>query len=84
MTELSAAEVVGTDLCFGLGLSIVGSGIHLSAGNYDAVLLIKLAIGGVLGALTGSALAGHVAQRPLRIALLLTLIALGVRLAWQP
>ncbi len=83
MTELSPAEVVGTDLCFGLGLSIVGSGIHLSAGNYDAVLLAKLALGGVLGALTGSALAGHVAQRPLRIALLLTLIALGVRLAWQ-
>ena len=83
MTELSPAEVVGTDLCFGLGLSIVGSGIHLSAGNYDAGLLINLAIGGVLGALTGSALAGRVAQRPLRIALLLTLIALGVRLAWQ-
>ena len=83
MTRLSAAEVVGTDLCFGLVLSLIGSGIHLSAGNYDAALLTKLAVGGVLGALTGSALAGRVAQRPLRIALLLTLIALGVRLAWQ-
>ncbi|MBV8811780.1 MAG: sulfite exporter TauE/SafE family protein [Acidobacteriaceae bacterium] len=83
MTNLSTAEVVGTDLSFGLGLSLVGSGIHVSAGNYDSALLAKLAIGGVLGALTGSASAGRVAQRPLRIALLLTLIALGLRLAWQ-
>src|SRR5262249_36503300 len=37
-TPLAAAEVVGTDLCFGLGLSGVGSIIHFGAGNYDSTL----------------------------------------------
>ncbi len=82
-TKLNAAEVIGTDLCFGLGLSAVGSAIHLGAGNYDPALLLKLVIGGLCGAFTGSLLAGRIAQRPLRIALLLVLIALGCQLAFQ-
>src|SRR5579875_3673448 len=83
MTPLTAAEVVGTDLAFGLILSLAGSFIDLGAGNYNPALLLKLAIGGVCGALTGSMLAGRVAQRPLRIGVLLMLIVLGCRLAFQ-
>jgi hypothetical protein len=83
MTPLTAAEVIGTDLCFGLGLSIAGGAIHLSAGNYDLSLLTNLAIGGIFGAITGSMLATRVNQRPLRIGLLLVLILLGCRLAFQ-
>jgi uncharacterized membrane protein YfcA len=81
VTPLTAAEVIGTDLCFGLGLSGVGSLIQVSAGNYDGALLLKLLTGGIVGAVTGSILAGRVAQRPLRVALLLTLIVLGCQLA---
>jgi hypothetical protein len=81
LTPLTAGEVIGTDLCFGLGLSAVGSFIQVAAGNYDGALLLKLAIGGVVGALTGSTLAGRIPQRPLRIALLLILIVLGCQLA---
>jgi uncharacterized membrane protein YfcA len=81
MTPLGAAEVIGTDLCFGLGLAATGSVIQLGAGNYDGALLLKLVVGGLCGALTGSALAGRIAQRPLRVALLLVLIVLGCRLA---
>lgn len=80
-TKLTAAEVVGTDLCFGLCLSAVGSLIQLGAGNYDGALLFKLVIGGLCGAFTGSFLAGRIAQKPLRVALLLTLVALGWQLA---
>jgi hypothetical protein len=83
LTPLTAAEVIGTDLAFGLILSLAGSIIHIGAGNYDAALLLKLAIGGVCGALTGSMLAGRVAQRPLRIGLLIALMVLGCRLAFQ-
>jgi uncharacterized membrane protein YfcA len=83
MTPLTAAEVIGTDLAFGLILSLAGSIIDFGAGNYDSALLLKLAIGGVCGALTGSMLAGRVAQRPLRIGLLIMLIVLGCRLAFQ-
>jgi hypothetical protein len=81
VTPLSAAEVIGTDLCFGLGVSAIGSFIQIGAGNYDGALLLKLAIGGIAGAITGSMLAGRIAQRPLRVALLLALIVLGCQLA---
>ncbi len=80
-TRLTAAEVVGTDLCFGLGLSAVGGLIHVGAGNYDGPLLLKLVIGGVFGAITGSMLAGRIAQKPLTVALLIVLFAIGCQLA---
>jgi len=81
MTPLTAAEVVGTDLCFGLVLSTIGGLIQVAAGNYDGPLLLKLVIGGLCGAFTGSMLAGKIAQRPMRVALLLALIVLGTQLA---
>ena len=80
-TPLTAAEVVGTDLCFGLGVSLVGSIIQIGAGNYELALLGKLVVGGLIGAFTGSLLAGRIAQRPLRVGLLLALIILGCQLA---
>lgn len=80
-TRLTAAEIVGTDLCFGLGLSTVGGLIQVSQGNYDAALLTKLVIGGLCGAFSGTMLAGRIAQRPLRVALLVTLVVLGFQLA---
>ena len=81
LTKLSAAEVVGTDLCFGLIVASIGSAIQLSAGNYDGSLLLKLVIGGVLGAFTGSLLAGKLAPVPLRVAVLAMLVVLGSQLA---
>ena len=81
LTPLSAVEVIGTDLCFGLGVSFVGSVIQVGAGNYDGLLLLKLIAGGLCGAACGSMLSGKIAQRPLRVCLLLTLIALGCQLA---
>jgi hypothetical protein len=83
MTSLTAAEVVGTDLCFGLVLSSIGGMIQVAAGNYNGPLLLKLVIGGLCGAFTGSLLAGKIAQRPMRVALLLTLIVLGSQLAFR-
>lgn len=83
MTRLTAAEVVGTDLCFGLALSLIGSSFQLTVGNYDAHLLTQLAIGGVAGAIAGSMLAGKIAQKPLRVGLLLTLILIGGQLCWR-
>ncbi len=81
LTPLTAAEVVGTDLCFGLGVSFVGSMMQVSTGNYDLALLIKLVAGGLCGAFIGSFLAGRIPQRPLRFALLSMLIMLGLQLA---
>lgn len=80
-TKLEAVEVIGTDLCFGLGGSFLGGAIQFQAGNYDATLLLKLLAGGVCGAICGSLLSGKIAQRPLRVGLLMVLIFLGYQLA---
>lgn len=83
MTTLPAAEVIGTDLCFGLAVAFVGSGFEISVGNYDPHMLLLISTGGVVGAVAGSMLTGKVAQRPLRIGLLLVLIALGAQLCYR-
>jgi uncharacterized protein len=80
LTKLDAAQVVGTDICFGLGLSIVGSGIQIFAGNYNALVLEQLLIGGAIGALTGGFLALRVPSRPLKWALAVWLAFLGFQL----
>ena len=83
LTKLSAAEVVGTDLCFGLVISSIGSAIHLSAGNYDSSLLLKLVIGGIFGAVSGSLFAGRIAPLPMRRAILVMMVLLGTQLAFH-
>jgi uncharacterized protein len=83
LTPLSAARVVGTDLFFGLCLSLIGSGFQLSAGNYDLAILTKLAIGGVVGAFTGTYVAAITPQKAFRVVLSLWLITLGAQLCWS-
>ena len=39
LTSLSAAQVVGTDLAFGLVFSVIGTGVHMVGGTYDSALL---------------------------------------------
>ncbi|MGP0074768.1 MAG: sulfite exporter TauE/SafE family protein [Bryobacteraceae bacterium] len=83
MTPLSAARVVGTDLFFGLCLSLIGGGFQLSAGNYDLAILTQLVIGGIFGAFAGTYLAAVTPQRAFRIVLSIWLITLGVQLCWS-
>ena len=79
-TKLAPAAVVGTDVAFGLGLSLVGGGVLLSSGHTDAALLPGLLAGGVVGALAAPFVALRVPQRPLRIGLLLWIAFLGTTL----
>jgi uncharacterized membrane protein YfcA len=83
MTPLSAARVVGTDLFFGLCMSMIGGGFQLSAGNYDLAILTQLVIGGVFGAFAGTYVAAITPQRAFRIVLSIWLITLGVQLCWS-
>ncbi len=83
ITPLTAARVVGTDLFFGLCVSLIGSGFQLSAGNYDLGILTQLIIGGVVGAFAGTYLAAITPQRAFRVVLSLWLITLGIQLCWS-
>jgi uncharacterized membrane protein YfcA len=83
LTELPLPRVVGTDVLFGLVLSIVGGGFHLFAGHVETAILIRLTIGGVVGALIGANLLSVLPARPLRVALSAWLACLGIQLCWQ-
>ncbi|WP_213806390.1 sulfite exporter TauE/SafE family protein [Granulicella sp. dw_53] len=83
LTSLTATQVVGTDLAFGLVIAVVGTGVHLIGGHYDAILLAKLAAGGVVGGLIGSGAAPKIPNRNLRFALSLWLLFIGLQFCYQ-
>jgi len=83
LTKLDASEVVGTDLCFGLALSLVGGGIHAALGTLNVPVLINLSVGGVAGAVVGTMLASRMPSRQLRFALSIVLVLLGAQLCWK-
>ena len=77
LTSLTPAQVVGTDLCFGLVVSSIGGAWHLSAGDYNSILLRGLALGGLAGVLLGAWLSSVLPARPLRAALSVALFWSG-------
>ena len=83
MTDLSAAQVVGTDLAFGLSIAVVGTGVHMIGGQYAGTLLGKLAVGGILGGIVGTGAAPRIPNRSLRLALSLWLTGIGLDFCYQ-
>lgn len=83
LSSLDAAKVVGTDLAFAFCMTLTGTGIHFSGGHFDTGLLVRLIIGGVLGAIAGSAVAPRVPARQLRLALSVCLVLLGFSFCYR-
>lgn len=83
MTSLQPSQVVGTSILYGLVLSLIGGGFHLSAGHYDGTILWQLLTGGLVGVFAGANLSAMLPARPLRIALSLCLSGLGLQLCWK-
>lgn len=82
-TPLAAATVVGTDLVFGLALSLAGGGMHVAFGSWDPLLLAKLVGGGLVGVALGTRIASWVPSHVLRVGLLLWLTYLGSHMTYQ-
>ncbi|HZU08442.1 MAG TPA: sulfite exporter TauE/SafE family protein [Pseudacidobacterium sp.] len=83
LTNLTATEVVGTDLAFGLCLSILGGGLHLLVHTPDTALLWKLLIGGVAGAIAGTLVAPRLPHKQLRLVLTAWLLLIGLQFCYQ-
>lgn len=83
LTSLTPAQVIGTDMMFGLVLSLLGGGLHVSMGHFSAAILWKLIAGGLVGAFAGANLSAILPSRPLRVGLSLWLSALGLQLCWK-
>ncbi len=82
-SSLDAAKVVGTDLAFAFCMTLAGSGLHFAAGLFDSGLLARLVAGGVLGAVAGTWVAPKVPNRPLRLALSVCLVLLGLSFCYR-
>jgi hypothetical protein len=82
-TSLIPAEVVGTDLAFGLLLSIFAGGIHASMTGVPWMMLGKLLVGGIPAVLIGTQLISVVSPRKMRLVLCLWLVYIGGQLSWR-
>ncbi len=82
-TSLLPSEVVGTDLAFGLLLSIFAGGIHASMTGIPWLIVGKLLAGGIPAVLIGTQLVSIVSPRKMRLALCLWLIYIGGQLSWR-
>lgn len=83
MTTLAPAAVVGTDLVFGLVVSLIGGGVNAALGNLNSKVLLQLLAGGVPGAILGGYLAGRVPSKQLRMGLSGAMAALGASLFYR-
>jgi uncharacterized protein len=82
-SEMTPAQVVGTDLLFGLVLAVIGSAFHWSFGSVSLPILFQLLLGGVPGVVVGCLLAPKVPANKLRTAVAMIAIFAGLQLVWS-
>ena len=82
-SEMPPAQVVGTDLLFGLVLAVIGSAFHWKFGSISGSALRELLTGGIPGVLIGCAVANKVPARKLKVAIALIAIFAGLQLVWS-
>lgn len=79
-SNMPAAQVVGTDLVFGIVLAAVGAMFHFSFGSVSIPALKDLVLGGIPGVLLGCMLAPKVPSRKLRLIIAGIAMLLGVQI----
>ena len=82
-SEMTPAQVVGTDLLFGLVLAVIGSAFHWGLGSISLPVLSQLLLGGVPGVVLGCLLAPKVPAKKLRTAVAVLAIVAGLQLVWS-
>lgn len=82
-SEMDPAQVVGTDLLFGLVLALIGGAIHWTFGSVSTHLLAQLLLGGIPGVILGCVLAPKLPARKLKMAVALIAICAGLQLVWS-
>jgi uncharacterized protein len=81
-SEMTPAQVVGTDLLFGLVLAVIGSAFHSSFGSISMPILFELLLGGVPGVVLGCLLARRVPANKLKTAVAVVAMFAGLQLVW--
>jgi uncharacterized membrane protein YfcA len=81
-SEMTPAQVVGTDLLFGLVLAVLGSAFHWTFGSISMPILVELLLGGIPGVVLGCLLARSVPAGKLKTVVALVAIFAGLQLVW--
>jgi uncharacterized membrane protein YfcA len=82
-SEMSPAQVVGTDVVFGLVLAVIGTVIHWTLGSISAPILLQLLVGGIPGVLLGCLLSRKVPAQRLKAVVAAIAIFAGLQLVWS-
>jgi uncharacterized membrane protein YfcA len=82
-SEMSPAQVVGTDMVFGLVLAVIGSSVHWALGSISPQVLLRFVVGGIPGVILGCALASKLPAQKMKSVIALVAIAAGLQLAWS-
>jgi uncharacterized protein len=82
-SEMAPAQVVGTDILFGLVLAMIGSAVHWTFGSISAPVLLQLLAGGVPGVVLGCLLARKVPAQKLKAVVAMIAICAGLQLIWS-
>src|SRR6266702_1833467 len=81
-SEMTPAQVVGTDLLFGLVLAVIGTAFHWTFGSISMPILFQLLLGGVPGVVLGCLFARRVRADKLKTAVAMVAIFAGLQLVW--
>jgi uncharacterized membrane protein YfcA len=82
-SEMPPAQVVGTDLLFGLVLATVGSVVHWTLGSVSLSVLALLLLGGIPGVILGCVLARKVPAQKLKAVVAVIALCAGLQLVWS-
>lgn len=82
-SEMAPAQVIGTDILFGLVLAVIGSAVHWTMGSISTPVLLQLLAGGVPGVIFGCLAARKVPAQRLKAVIAAIAICAGLQLVWS-
>jgi uncharacterized protein len=82
-SEMAPAQVVGTDILFGLVLAVIGSLAHWTFGSISTATLLHLLAGGLPGVVIGCLLARRVPAQKLKTVVAAVGLLAGLQLVWS-
>lgn len=82
-SEMAPAQVVGTDLLFGLVLAVIGSVLHWTLGSVSTTVLVQLLLGGIPGVIVGCVLSRKLPAQRLKVVVAAVAICAGLQLVWS-
>lgn len=79
LTDISQRAAQGLNLLFILPVGLVGLYFHLKNGYVEKNIIVPLLLGGIIGIILGTLLAGLMPDKVLRILFNVLLLILGIR-----